>query len=580
MKQMYKNFWLKGFISLFIFIQMTLLCSCGTLKVSSSQNFSYNFENGEAIITEYHGEELDIVVPFEIEGRPVIRIESKAFKGYDLSSIVFQDGLKEIGDNVFDGCANLKKVTLPQSLQVIGKYAFEDCVSLQDINLPEGLYTLGDCAFYGCGSLETIEVPKGISEINQGCFSECKSLKNVEIYNSSVDSESKVLKVIGKNAFSGCTSLTNIDLPSTITSIKENAFKDCSSLDSIGNDIDLNNIGVEKDAFLNTKFENSFEFSILDGTLISYNGSKKDVVVPDNVVEIGEQAFAKNKEITSVKMSDNVTFISAYAFMDCENLKKVTLSNNISYIGRGAFLRSGLEEINLPKNITRIEPVTFAYTDIKSIDLTDNVKEIGMGAFMDCANLGKVNLPEGLEIIGEVAFANCQKLSSITVPDSIVLIGELSLGTINATIGDKGAVTTSCNGILLCLAYDSNFMIYGADDTIASEYALNHNLMFVDVDKMNSGNKSYIYYRNEYDWSKVYAYFYIGEEPSGQEVIDKSEQMEFLGDNLYRISLPVFKATDVVFSNGRDQFEAPLEDIPGEEYIYDSGSFKWSKYSD
>ncbi len=578
MKEMYKSSWIKLFILIVFIIQLILFCSCERLNVSSSSDFRYDFDNGEAIITGYQGTELDIVVPSEIDGRPVVRIEDGAFRKYDLNSITFQEGVRELGNNVFANCENMKKVTLPQSLEVIGEYTFEDCISLTDINLSDGLCTLSNGAFYGCSSLEIIKIPSGITEIGQDCFSECKSLKTVEIFSVLVESESKYLTTIGKNAFSGCTSLTNINLPNTVKKVRENAFKDCSSLDSIGSEIDLNNIGVEKDAFLNTKFENSCEFSILDGTLVNYNGSKKDVVVPDNVVTIGEKAFAGNKEIVSVKMSENVTDVSAYAFMDCENLKKITLSSNISFIGKGAFLRSGIDEISLPRNISKIEALTFANTDIKNIEILGNIKEISMGAFMDCKKLENVNISNGLQRIAEVSFANCEMLNSITIPDSVEFIGELALGTKATTLDNKEAITFNCDGIITCLVYDSDFIIYGEEDTTASEYALEHHLKYIDVDKTNSEKTSYIYYKDVYGWSKVYACFYVGEEPSGKEVVANSQEMESLGNNIYRVSLPEYKATDVIFSNGKDQFIAALEVIPGEGYIYDSGSYKWSEY--
>ena len=135
------------------------------------------------------------------------------------------------------------------------------------------------------------------------------------------------------------------------------------------------------------------EFEIIDEILISYNGWKETVVVPNGVTEIGRSAFKDNKTMKSILIPDTVNNISSQAFAGCDCL----------------------EEIDIPGSVRVIEGY----------------------AFMRCGNLKSVTLHEGLREIGLWAFGNCNQLKEISIPDSVKQIGQYALGFTKASYEER-----------------------------------------------------------------------------------------------------------------------------------------------
>lgn len=142
----------------------------------------------------------------------------------------------------------------------------------------------------------------------------------------------------------------------------------------------------------------NFENDIIDGFVITeYSGSDEIVTVPNEiggipVVEIGNEAFKDNSNLTFVSVPENIRKIGENTFLGCKNLKVVKLSNNVSVISSGAFESCvSLEKIELPSNL----------------------KEINANLFSHCANLENVYIPSGIEKIDSRAFLDCPKISLI-----------------------------------------------------------------------------------------------------------------------------------------------------------------------
>lgn len=167
------------------------------------------------------------------------------------------------------------------------------------------------------------------------------------------------------------------------------------------------------------------DFVIKDGCLTRYNGEEIDVVIPDNVREIGKKAFEYNRYIRSVRMSDNVIDIDDGAFAGCKALTSVHLSNRLETIGSKAFLLcSGLPSMNLPDTLTYIGDDAFGCCEsLKSINIPSGIERITDCCFSDCTSMKNVNLPMGLRTIGERAFAGCG-FDEIHLPDTVEKVGE------------------------------------------------------------------------------------------------------------------------------------------------------------
>ena len=175
----------------------------------------------------------NVGIPAYYEGIPVVGIAANAFKECaSLESVTIQEGITFIEDFAFVGCTNLKNVIIPNSVTSIGWDAFVDCTSLESITLPFVGQTKDStesghlCHIFSGkvpSSLKTVIIT-GEKGIGVDAFYGCSGLTSITIPDS--------VTSIGERAFSGCSDLTSITIPDSVTSIGAWAFEDCSSLTS------------------------------------------------------------------------------------------------------------------------------------------------------------------------------------------------------------------------------------------------------------------------------------------------------------------------------------------------------------
>lgn len=152
-----------------------VLCGCNQ-RVTPAEELTYEMVDGEVTITGYLGTARELVLPQEIEGRPVTEIGAYAFAEYDMTSI-----------------------ELPDTLIEIGAYAFTECNCLTEIKIPENVEAIGEGAFYHCDVLRKVELPEGLKRIEVGAFNSCVVLENINITDN--------LEYIGAYALGYCDKL-------------------------------------------------------------------------------------------------------------------------------------------------------------------------------------------------------------------------------------------------------------------------------------------------------------------------------------------------------------------------------------
>ena len=260
--------------------------------------------------------------------------------------------------------------------------------------------------------LRFIREMAGSNDIGQGTngklvtldLSGSKIVKGGGIYYNSVNCYTSD-DVIGNYAFSGCSGLTSLTLPSNVTSIGYSAFYGCIRLTSLTLPSSVTSIGS----------------SAFEGC-----SSLTSLILPSSVTEIGSSAFYGCSGLTSLTLPSSVTSIGWATFSGCSGLTSLTLPSSVTSIdGRAFYGCSSLFGLTLPSGVTSIGSSAFeACYGLFSLTLPSSVTEIGESAFRGCSSLFSLTLPSSVTEIGESAFRGCSGLTSLTLPSSVTSIGK------------------------------------------------------------------------------------------------------------------------------------------------------------
>lgn len=172
-----------------------------------------------------------------------------------MTDIELGEGLHTIGPGAFQFCISLKKIVIPSTVTKIGADAFNGCTQVMEVKFCEGrLQTIVVSAFADCTSLERIEVPSMVTEIGICTFDGCTSLKIADCAFRGCTQLVEVmlgegLKNIGEGAFQRCISLHQINFPTTVTIIENQAFDGDGCLQLVQSRLSegLEKIGVNHD---------------------------------------------------------------------------------------------------------------------------------------------------------------------------------------------------------------------------------------------------------------------------------------------------------------------------------------------
>ena len=205
-------------------------------------------------------------------------------------------------------------------------------------------------------------------------FSGCTGLTSIVI----PDSVTK----IGNYAFEGCTDLTSIVIPDSVKEIDGSTFENCTDLASI--------VVSEDNKVYDSRDNCNAIIETESNTLIA---GCKNTVIPDSVTEIGEDAFRESTGLTSIVIPNSVTKIGNSAFEGCTGLKSIVIPDSMTEIGSHAFR---------------------GCTDLKSIVIPDSVTEIGSGAFLMCTGLTNASVLGPVRLM-DITFNNCTALECVTL---------------------------------------------------------------------------------------------------------------------------------------------------------------------
>ena len=429
-------------------------------KAASAEDLTYWIDGNEVVITGIAYDATGTLeIPDTIEGYPVTRIDSYAFNSCQLTHITVPDSVTSIGSTAFAYSSHLTGITLGNGVTSIESNAFYNCFSLTEITVPDSVKELGHSAFAYCNALTEAVIGEGVTRIERNCFN-------------------------------NCTSLTSVTLGSKIEYVPQSAFYGCSNLTYNQYD-NAKYLGNEDAPYLALLYPASSDITsveVADTAVVIGQGALADcydleeVIIPDSVRFINNDAFLHCNGLTSVDLGRGVEAIGESAFNGCHSLQEISIPAGVSAIDAGAFREcTGLtgiwvdeanvsycsdsngvlfnkdmttllaypaartgnynvpdtvqiiaayafdhlgeqKQIVLPQSVHTLQPYAFNNAWIESIDLS-GVVYIEDGVFWDCNSLAAVTLGEKLTKIGPNAFIGCDKLTGITIPASVTQIG-------------------------------------------------------------------------------------------------------------------------------------------------------------
>ena len=338
------------------------------------------------------------------------------------TSVVLSEKTQSIGEYAFYGSKKLQKVTIKAEKVQLGMCAFADCSALTEISeinaavIPSGL-------FDGCTSLENVSIGKDVAKIGEYAFSRTK-IKSFSVNednqtffpvenesyilnksgdtillfapgaNGSVEISNSNIKTVGANAFSGCSRITSVKIPS-VTAVEDFGFAGCTSLSTI----ELGSLTkIGQYAFHKTRITSTHAL--------------------DGLTELGAYAYAETN-VQSVVIPAGLV-VGEGAFRDCRRLASVEIGDN-AVLGTDAFRTNGYWSTSFYEEDGKKYYHYVYLSPLHSLTIGKNVT-IGNSAFYGAAELVSVELGEGA-IIGAYAFYNADALKTIDL-SKVVSIGD------------------------------------------------------------------------------------------------------------------------------------------------------------
>lgn len=388
------------------------------------------------------------------QGAKVTAIATNAFlHDTNVQELVLPKHLETIGIGAFSGCTSLRHVKLQGhnygeeniadvALKRIESTAFRNCSSLESAVFPETLLYIGADAFNGCAALADIKIPTSVTEIDACAFEGTAFYKNRSNWtdNKALYINNHLVRVwadtatgafeirdgvvsVSEEAFKGCTEITSVKIPASVTVFDKYAFEGCVGLTSV-------EYAGNFTQYLAIKFLNDTASPMFYASTLTIEGATGVIEIPKGTTSIPAGAF-RGSSITGVVIHKEVESIGSQAFKDCASLEYIFIEEGtkLSAIGADAFTGSKFytTDSNWTNGILYLKNQNGTFPaehgSVSTPQLTGENSSIAVVGSKTAEVNETVTIEEGTRIIAGEAFKDCTNLKNVTLAKTLVYIG-------------------------------------------------------------------------------------------------------------------------------------------------------------
>ena len=364
------------------------------------------------------------------------KIEEFAFAECgNLERVSLPDNVNQIGEYAF-AKTGIKEISMPDSILEIGDYVFAN-TKLTELKLPKNLTHLGRCVLSGNTGVTEIVIPKTLITVGAEWGNILAGDGPFHESNVQKATLEKGITSIPRNLFHKNTTLTQVTIPDTVTKIEEFAFAECGNLESVSLPDNVNQIGeyvfaktgikeinipdtvtiIRDHTFKNCTALKTINWSKSITDIQSYAFENCDALtklaIPNTVTNIGEGAFYECGGLSAIAVPNSVKTLGSRAFENCDDLAKVSISDSVTSMGEKAFYDcDALTDVKLGTGITQIPTSCFEHCDVlPSVVLPYRISKVGDNAFKNCVALTEITIPRATTSISTSAFSYPAKMT-------------------------------------------------------------------------------------------------------------------------------------------------------------------------
>lgn len=411
---------------------------------TSQKDFTYVITaEGEIVITGSPNQE-EIIIPAEIDGKPVVGIAENAFLNRnDIKKVIILSGVRYVGEHAFAGCEALKTVILEEGLQYIGKGAFSSDSILEEILIPDSVAFIGENAFGDCKELATIIFPQ---------------TAYVDAY-----------------AFEG-------SLWQDLRDEGDFRIRGSCLISATGNEGGILEIPYGVTETVDNPSVDGYVDAVV-GQYMTYRDSVEyaEIILPETMVRLGQGSFNRTK-IDRIVLPVSLREIGVFAFRWAV-LDEILLSQGLRIIEDGAFSDASLTQIELPDTLEVIGRWAFSGTSLEEIVIPGSVCYIDTGAFEHCDSLSSIVFEEGVSTV-HIAFCDYSGLERLQFPESLKALDgiEFFIPSLQRIYISGGTVVSDDEKFFRAfVTYEVPIVVYGQSGSRAEEVAKAWGMRFVEV---------------------------------------------------------------------------------------------------